>query len=126
MALFYHDWEPAEGARVYMHLPAGLEYLKMSHVNKIQELRERARKQITEGAVTEDYQLDRKQVIGILNEALATEIIFLQLEALDHDAPGTVQQQQALLRLLLHPLNAGFARAHDRSLGRIPRIRQAA
>jgi bacterioferritin len=47
----------------------------MSHVNQIQEIRERARKQITEGAVTADYQLDRKQVISILNEALATEIV---------------------------------------------------
>jgi bacterioferritin len=47
----------------------------MSHITQIQELRERARKQITDGAVTEDYKLDRKQVIGILNEALATEIV---------------------------------------------------
>jgi bacterioferritin len=47
----------------------------MSHINQIQEIRERARKQITEGAVTSDYQLDRKQVIDILNEALATEIV---------------------------------------------------
>jgi len=47
----------------------------MSHINQIQEIRERARKQITEGAVTGDYALDRKQVIGILNEALATEIV---------------------------------------------------
>jgi bacterioferritin len=47
----------------------------MNHLKQIQEIRDRARKQITEGAVTEDYQLDRKQVISILNEALATEIV---------------------------------------------------
>jgi bacterioferritin len=47
----------------------------MSHITQIQELRERARKQITEGAVTDDYKLDRKQVVEILNEALATEIV---------------------------------------------------
>lgn len=47
----------------------------MSHIKQIQEIRDRARKQITEGAVTEDYKLDRKQVISILNEALATEIV---------------------------------------------------
>src|SRR5262249_19571825 len=34
-----------------------------------------ARKQITEGAVTQDYKLDRKQVVELLNEALATEIV---------------------------------------------------
>jgi bacterioferritin len=47
----------------------------MNHVNKIQEIRDRARQQITDGAVTQDYQLDRKQVISILNEALATELV---------------------------------------------------
>jgi bacterioferritin len=47
----------------------------MNHIKQIQEIRDRARKQITEGAVTADYQLDRKQVINILNEALATEIV---------------------------------------------------
>src|SRR3569833_2688930 len=47
----------------------------MSHIKQIQEIRDRARQQITEGAVTGDYQLDRKQVISILNEALATELV---------------------------------------------------
>ncbi|HZO21886.1 MAG TPA: ferritin-like domain-containing protein [Steroidobacteraceae bacterium] len=47
----------------------------MSHITQIQQIRDRARKQITEGAVTEDYQLDRQKAIGILNEALATELV---------------------------------------------------
>jgi bacterioferritin len=47
----------------------------MSHITQIEKIRERARQQITQGAVTEDYKLDRKQVIAILNEALATEIV---------------------------------------------------
>lgn len=47
----------------------------MSHITQIQQIRDRARKQITEGAVTEDYQLDRTKAIGILNEALATELV---------------------------------------------------
>src|SRR5579862_1120101 len=47
----------------------------MNHITQIQQLRDRARKQITEGAVTDDYQLDRKQVVSILNEALATELV---------------------------------------------------
>jgi bacterioferritin len=47
----------------------------MSHTTQIEKIRERARQQITEGAVTADYKLDRKQAIAILNEALATEII---------------------------------------------------
>jgi bacterioferritin len=47
----------------------------MSHISQIEKIRERARQHITEGAVTEDYKLDRKQAIAILNEALATEIV---------------------------------------------------
>ncbi len=47
----------------------------MSHLSQLQEIRDRARQQITEGAVTADYALDRQQAIGILNEALATELV---------------------------------------------------
>ena len=41
----------------------------------IKTLRERARKHIENGAVTEGYKADLKTVIRILNEALATEIV---------------------------------------------------
>jgi bacterioferritin len=47
----------------------------VSHLSQLKEIRERARKQIMEGAVTADYALDRDQAIGILNEALATELV---------------------------------------------------
>jgi bacterioferritin len=47
----------------------------MSHIAQIEKIRERARQQITEGAVTEDYKLDRSRAIAILNEALATELV---------------------------------------------------
>ena len=41
----------------------------------IKTLRERARKHIEKGAVTEGYSADRDTVIKLLNEALATELI---------------------------------------------------
>lgn len=41
----------------------------------IKTIRERARKEINEGAVTPDYALDKDQACKILNEALATEIV---------------------------------------------------
>lgn len=41
----------------------------------IATLRERARKQIEEGPITEAYGADRDRVIGVLNEALATELV---------------------------------------------------
>src|SRR5690349_314645 len=47
----------------------------MTHAKQIQEIRDRARKHMTEGAVTDDYGLDRNQAIAVLNEALATEIV---------------------------------------------------
>lgn len=41
----------------------------------IAELRRRARQHIENGAVTPGYRADREQVVKILNEALATEIV---------------------------------------------------
>jgi bacterioferritin len=41
----------------------------------IKTLRERARKHIENGAVTEGYKADRETVIRLLNESLATEIV---------------------------------------------------
>src|SRR5678810_956974 len=44
-------------------------------VTDIKTLRERARKHIENGAVTEGYTADRETVVRLLNEALATEIV---------------------------------------------------
>lgn len=41
----------------------------------VMTLRERARRHIEQGAVTEGYTADRETVIKLLNEALATEIV---------------------------------------------------
>jgi bacterioferritin len=47
----------------------------MSFLKNIEDIRARARRQIENGPVTKDYTLDREQAIGILNEALATELV---------------------------------------------------
>ncbi len=44
-------------------------------LSDILELRRRARKHIHDGAVTQGYLADRKKVIQVLNQALATEIV---------------------------------------------------
>jgi bacterioferritin len=44
-------------------------------ISDIQGIRQRARQHIENGAVTEGYQGDRKTVVKLLNEALATEIV---------------------------------------------------
>ena len=48
---------------------------KKSFLTDIKTLRARARQHIQEGAVTPGYKADRKTVVKLLNEALATEII---------------------------------------------------
>jgi len=47
----------------------------MRFLKNIEEIRARARQQIADGPVTKDYKLDPTQAIGILNEALATELV---------------------------------------------------
>ncbi len=41
----------------------------------LQQIRERARAHMRDGAVTESYMADREKVIAVLNEVLATEIV---------------------------------------------------
>jgi bacterioferritin len=44
-------------------------------VSDIKKIRDQARKHIENGAVTENYSANREQVIKVLNEVLATEIV---------------------------------------------------
>jgi bacterioferritin len=44
-------------------------------ISSVQDMRKRARQHIESGAVTEEYHANRAEVIGILNQALATELI---------------------------------------------------
>ena len=48
---------------------------KRPSLTDIKTLRERARQHIDKGAVTGGYAADREHVIGMLNEALATELV---------------------------------------------------
>ncbi len=48
---------------------------KKAFLSDIKTIRDRARKHMEKGAITEGYRGDREQVIAILNEALATEIV---------------------------------------------------
>jgi bacterioferritin len=48
---------------------------KNTFLTDISEIRRRARQHIEDGAVTDSYKGDRKVVLRVLNEALATEIV---------------------------------------------------
>jgi len=52
-----------------------MEETDMGFLSDIQEIRNRARQKIEDGPVTPDYGVDKEKAIGILNEALATEIV---------------------------------------------------
>jgi bacterioferritin len=47
----------------------------MSSLTDVKTIRERARKELEDGAVTQDYALNKGEVIKLLNSALATEIV---------------------------------------------------
>lgn len=49
--------------------------MAQEHADRIREIRERARREIESGAVTQDYGLDPKKAVALLNEALATELV---------------------------------------------------
>ena len=53
--------------------PDGTTTSPVPGMTDVQTLRDRARKSIDDGAVTDSYLLDRKAVVRLLNEALATE-----------------------------------------------------
>jgi bacterioferritin len=53
----------------------GAKAVSQPFLTDIKTLRERARKHMEQGAVTEGYKADRETVIKVLNEALATEIV---------------------------------------------------
>lgn len=48
---------------------------KQPFLSDIKQLRDRARKHMEKGAVTDGYKADRETVLRLLNEALATEIV---------------------------------------------------
>ena len=47
----------------------------MSIIKNISEIRARARQKIEDGAMTDNYGLDKDQAVAVLNEALATELV---------------------------------------------------
>lgn len=49
--------------------------MNATELTDVQTLRERARQHVEQGAVTEGYQADRNQILRLLNESLATELV---------------------------------------------------
>ncbi len=74
----------------------------MSHSKQLQDIRERARKHISEGAVIGDYGLDRVQAVAVLNEALATELVCVLRYKFHYFMATGIHSQAAKAEFLEH------------------------
>ncbi len=68
----------------------------------IKTLRERARRHIDRGAVTEGYSADRETVIKLLNEALATEIVCVLRYRRHHFMASGINAESVAAEFLQH------------------------
>ena len=84
-----------------------------SFLTDIKTLRERARKHIEEGAVTEDYKADRETVLRLLNEALATELICVLRYRRHHFMAKGINAEPIAAEFLVH---ANEEQAHADSI----------
>jgi bacterioferritin len=75
---------------------------KKPFLTDIKTLRERARKHIERGAITEGYKADRETVIKILNEALATEIVCVLRYKRHHFMASGINAEAAAAEFLEH------------------------
>ena len=71
-------------------------------VRNVQELRQRARKHIEQGAVTDAYGVDRERMIAVLNEALATEIVCVLRYKRHHFMASGIHAQSVAKEFLEH------------------------
>ena len=74
----------------------------MSFLTDIKTIRERARQEIESGAVTQDYSLDKEQVIKLLNEALATEIVCVLRYRFHYYMASGIHKEGAASEFLQH------------------------
>jgi bacterioferritin len=68
----------------------------------VKTLRARARKHIEQGAITESYRADRKTVVKLLNEALATEIICVLRYRRHHFMAAGINADSVAAEFLVH------------------------
>jgi len=75
---------------------------KRSFLTDIQEIRRRARQHMQDGAVTDSYKGDRKDVLRVLNEALATEIVCVLRYKRHHSMAKGIHSQAVAEEFLEH------------------------
>ena len=75
---------------------------KQPFLTDVKTLRARARKHIEQGAITESYRADRKTVVKLLNEALATEIICVLRYRRHHFMAAGINADSVAAEFLVH------------------------
>ncbi len=75
---------------------------KQPFLTDIKTLRARAREHIEQGAITESYRADRKTVVKLLNEALATEIICVLRYRRHHFMAAGINADSVAAEFLTH------------------------
>jgi bacterioferritin len=86
----------------------------------VQKLRQRARKQMKDGAVTSNYGADAAQVCRVLNEALATEIVCVLRYKRHYFMASGIASESVKAEFLAH---AAEEQAHaDEIAGRIVQL----
>ena len=73
-----------------------------SFLSDIRELRQRARREIENGAVTSAYKGDRETVVQILNQALATELVCVLRYKRHHFTAKGIHSQAVAEEFLTH------------------------
>lgn len=74
----------------------------MAFMTDIKTIRERARREMQEGAVTQDYSLDKEQAVRLLNEALATEIVCVLRYRFHYFMASGIHKEGAAAEFLEH------------------------
>src|SRR5215218_3062569 len=74
----------------------------MSSFSDVKTLRENARKEIQEGAVTADYGLDKDEAVKVLNEALATELVCVLRYRFHYFMASGIHKEGAAAEFLEH------------------------
>lgn len=75
---------------------------KTPFLTDVKTLRERARKHIEQGAVTQGYKADRETVVRVLNDALATEIVCVLRYKRHYFCASGIHSQAAAAEFLEH------------------------
>lgn len=73
-----------------------------SQLSDVVALRKRARKHVEDGAVTAGYDADRVQVLKLLNEALATELVCVLRYRRHHFMASGIHSQSVAGEFLTH------------------------